>query len=55
MIMQTDDEKNKNDETFYHRVTWTLNDDGSVHQYWETITNGTDVTVAFDGLYRKKN
>ncbi|WP_191860358.1 hypothetical protein [Hanstruepera ponticola] len=54
MIMQTDDEKNKNGETFYHRVTWTLNDDGSVHQYWETITNGKDVTVAFDGLYVKK-
>lgn len=54
MILRTDDEKNKKGETFYHRITWTLNDDGSVHQYWETITNGNDVTVAFDGLYQKK-
>lgn len=54
MILQTDEEKNKDGNPFFHRVTWTLNKDGSVRQYWETITNGKDVTVAFDGLYRKK-
>ncbi len=54
MILRTDDETNKKGDTIYHRVTWTLNKDGSVHQYWETITNGNDITVAFDGLYRKK-
>lgn len=54
MIMRTDDETNKKGDTIYHRLTWTLNKDGSVHQFWETITNNKDITVAFDGLYRKK-
>ncbi|WP_250432845.1 hypothetical protein [Hanstruepera flava] len=54
MILKTDQEFNKKGQPFYHRVTWTLNPDGSVRQYWETITNDKDVTVAFDGLYRKK-
>ncbi len=53
MILKTDEAKNKDGNLFYHRVTWTLNDDGSVRQYWETITNNKDVTVAFDGLYKK--
>jgi hypothetical protein len=54
MILQTEEEKNKDGQSFYHRVTWTQNEDGSVRQYWETITNGKDITVAFDGLYKKK-
>ena len=53
MILKTDEETNKDGNPFYHRVTWTLNDDGSVRQYWETITNDKDITVAFDGLYKK--
>lgn len=53
MILQTDVEQNKDGQPFYHRVTWTKNEDGSVRQYWETITNGKDITVAFDGLYKK--
>jgi hypothetical protein len=53
MILQTDVEKNKEGHPFYHRVTWTLNDEGSVRQYWETITNAKDITVAFDGWYKK--
>ena len=53
MILQTDEENNKDGNPFIHRVTWTINEDGSVRQYWETITNGKDVTVAFDGLYKK--
>lgn len=53
MILKTDVAKNQNNEPFYHRVTWTKNDDGTVRQYWETITNDKDITVAFDGLYKK--
>jgi len=53
MILKTDEEKNKDGIPFYHRITWTHNADGTVRQYWETVTNGTDVTVAFDGLYKK--
>lgn len=54
MILKTDEEMNKDNQPFYHRVTWTLNKDGSVRQLWETITNGKDITIAFDGLYVKE-
>ena len=54
MILKTDEQKNADGQPFYHRVTWTLNEDGTVRQYWETITNGDQITVAFDGLYKKK-
>lgn len=53
MILKTDVAKNQKGEPYFHKVTWTLNDDGTVRQYWETITNDKDVTVAFDGLYKK--
>ena len=53
MILQTDEAKNKEEQPFFHRVTWILNEDGTVRQYWETITNGKNITVAFDGLYKK--
>jgi hypothetical protein len=53
MILRSDKLKNSKGEPFYHKVTWTLNDDGSVRQYWETITNEKEITVAFDGLYKK--
>lgn len=53
MILQSDELKNTKGEPFIHRITWTLNDDGSVRQYWETITNGKEIVVAFDGLYKK--
>jgi hypothetical protein len=53
MILETDEETNEDGQIFYHRVTWTDNEDGSVRQYWETITEGKDVAVAFDGLYKR--
>ena len=53
MILRTNEEKNKEGNPYFHRVTWTLNNDGTVRQLWETITNGNDVTIAFDGLYKK--
>lgn len=52
MILRTDDAKNKEGELFFHRVSWTKNDDGTVRQYWETITNNKNIIVAFDGLYK---
>jgi hypothetical protein len=55
MILRTDDEKNAEGKTFFHRITWIDNEDGTVRQLWETITNDKDVTVAFDGLYKRKN
>lgn len=55
MILQTDKKTNNEGQTFYHRITWTDNGDGTVRQLWETITEGKDVTVAFDGLYKPKS
>ena len=38
-----------------HRLTFTLNADGSVRQFWQTSTDhGASWQVAFDGLYRKQ-
>ncbi|MBT8272229.1 MAG: hypothetical protein KJO77_00395 [Bacteroidia bacterium] len=54
MILKTDKETNKDGQVFYHRVTWTSNEDGTVRQLWETITDGKDVSIAFDGLYKKE-
>lgn len=53
MILQSDELQNDKGEPYFHRITWTLNDDGSVRQYWETITKDKDTVVAFDGLYKK--
>ncbi len=53
MILRSDELKNQKGEPFYHRVTWTKNKDGTVRQLWETITNGKNTAVAFDGLYKK--
>jgi hypothetical protein len=36
-----------------HRITWTLNPDGSVRQLWESTDPGGEWTVAFDGTYRR--
>ncbi|MDT0559259.1 hypothetical protein RM697_11395 [Ichthyenterobacterium sp. W332] len=54
MILKTDKTKNSEGVLFYHQVTWTKNKDGSVRQLWETFTEGQDVVIAFDGLYRKR-
>jgi len=54
MILRTDDETNKEGQIFFHRITWTKNKDGTVRQLWETITNNKDISIAFDGLYRKE-
>jgi hypothetical protein len=36
-----------------HRITWTPQADGSVHQLWEVSKDGQSWTVLFDGLYEK--
>lgn len=55
MILESDQLKNQKGEPIFHRVTWTKNKDGSVRQLWETITEKGNVTIAFNGLYKKKN
>lgn len=53
MIMRTDDETNSEGNSFFNRITWTENNDGTVRQLWETITNSTEITISFDGLYKR--
>lgn len=55
MILLTDEETNKDGQKFYHRVTWTANDNGTVRQLWETIVENSEPTIVFDGLYKKKS
>ncbi|WP_426429637.1 hypothetical protein ACPX19_08820 [Winogradskyella sp. HB-48] len=55
MILQTEEAINSEGKTVYHRITWTENEDGTVRQLWETIIDGKNVTVAFDGLYKPKS
>ena len=53
MILKTDTAQNKDGKPYYHRVTWTDNEDGTVRQLWETITEEANITIAFDGIYKK--
>jgi len=53
MILQTDNETNAQGKTFFHRITWTANYKGTIRQLWETITENTKITIAFDGLYKR--
>ena len=52
MIMSSEKALNRQGQEVQHSITWTLNDDGSVRQLWETTTAG-ELQVAFDGLYKK--
>jgi hypothetical protein len=54
MILRSDEKQNADGAAMFNRITWTGNDDGSVRQYWEVITEGKLVSVAFDGVYRSK-
>lgn len=38
-----------------HRITWTPNADGSVRQLWESTDAAGEWSVAFDGLYRRRD
>ncbi|NND00512.1 MAG: hypothetical protein HKN85_10055 [Gammaproteobacteria bacterium] len=52
MILVSDERPNKEGLPTFNRITWTDNADGSVRQYWEVVSQGKPVTVAFDGLYK---
>ena len=55
MILASEPSVNDKGLSVLQRITWTANDDGTVRQLWETITDGKEVVVAFDGLYYKKD
>lgn len=53
MILQSENFTNDKGQVYFHKITWTSNDDGTVRQLWETITNNSQITIAFDGLYKR--
>lgn len=54
MILRSDELVNADGKPFFHRITWTNNSDGTVRQLWETINEGSEIQILFDGLYTKK-
>nr|WP_297786172.1 hypothetical protein [uncultured Allomuricauda sp.] len=52
-MILTSDKFEQNGQMFRNRITWTKNNDGTVRQLWEVLDEGGDVSVAFDGLYKK--
>ncbi|MBT8306628.1 MAG: hypothetical protein KJN85_06800, partial [Maribacter sp.] len=55
MILTSDQLKNQDGEPFQNRITWTHNENGTVRQLWEILQEGKEITIAFDGLYKKSN
>ncbi|NNK39439.1 MAG: hypothetical protein HKP45_02165 [Winogradskyella sp.] len=55
MILRSDASQNKNGNNFYQQISWTDNDDGTVRQLWEIITENEETKILFDGLYKKNN
>jgi len=57
MILRTQERVDDDQRRYFHRITWTANDNGSVRQLWETISQtksaGKTTKVVFDGLYKK--
>lgn len=38
-----------------HRMSYTVNADGTIRQLWQQSRNGKDWETLFDGIYRRKN
>lgn len=53
MVLSSGEFQNKDGVLNRNRITWTLNDDGTVRQLWEIIQGDKVVSTAFDGLYNK--
>ena len=53
MILSSDISSPADRNAYINRITWTLNEDGTVRQLWEILEDKKVVNVAFDGLYTK--
>ena len=54
MILESEEIDREDKPAFRNRITWTLNQDGTVRQLWEIVVGDEVETVAFDGIYSKK-
>jgi len=55
MILSSDEFKHTDGNIYVNRITWTINEDGSVRQLWEVLQKDKVMSIAFDGLYKKAN
>jgi hypothetical protein len=53
MVLSSDEFTHTDGRQYINRITWTLNDNGTVRQFWEVLQNDKVVNVAFDGLYKR--
>ena len=53
MILSSDEFTRADGKKYINRITWSLNEDGTVRQLWEVLQNKKIVNVAFDGLYTR--
>lgn len=54
MILKSETMNGENGK-YINQITWSLNEDGSVTQYWEILDeNGNFLSEVFKGIYRKK-
>lgn len=53
MILSSEEFTHTNGKDYINRITWTLNEDGTVRQLWEILEKEKVVNIAFDGLYKK--
>jgi len=55
MVLESKEKKDLNGNRVINRITWYLNDDGTVRQLWEQSGDGgLAFTTSFDGLYRRR-
>jgi len=53
MILSSEEFKNKDGVLNRNRITWTLNNDGTVRQLWEILKEEKVISIAFDGHYQR--
>lgn len=53
MILSSDEFVHTDGNKSINRITWTLNEDGTVNQLWELLQGGEVKQVLFNGLYRR--
>ncbi len=53
MILTSKEFTRPDGKKYKNRITWTKNDDGTVRQLWEVLGEKEEVSIAFDGLYKK--
>lgn len=53
MILQSAAVTNDKGQMVVQRISWTHNQDGSVRQLWQVLSDGKVSQTAFDGIYRQ--